>query len=81
MVAGAPGDDARWPVEPGDLVHGPAQLERPGALKALGLEQDLTAATLGQAARAQHRRVPREARDDLPRAAGFSGRQTPSHGF
>jgi hypothetical protein len=60
VVAGAGGHDAGGPlgrVEAGDAVVGAADLERPGPLEVLGLEQDGTAGQRREVVRFLDRRA------------------------
>ena len=77
VVAGAAGRDAvaALRAERGELVHRPADLERPGALQALGLEHDLPAGLLGERRRRDDRRARRR-RSRHRRAARMSSSVT-----
>jgi hypothetical protein len=72
VVAGARGDHAPRPLglgQPGDAHVGAADLERPGALQVLALEQHGAADLLGQPAQALQRRLGGDAAQQLPRSA------------
>ena len=70
---------ARVVSQPGDLVQRAAQLERAGPLQVLRLQQQVAAARLAEAARAEHRRLSRHVGDRLARRLRAAGGEPLEH--